>query len=478
MIEKKLQEYIDSQIKKHGYLFFPNGFPFTNLTHSELEEVIDYLATKKITRFDIGSKVAWNITKIPDNIGNIKSLTSLTISSKTINHIPDTIGELSKLEMLSFNKSKITKIPSSIKKLTNLKKLQLANIKIDTLPNIQDLINLESLIINDTKINHIPDYLCELKFLNLIDVRNVEVTYFPACLIDKGTKIKTNDVVNLGVSNFDGNSYKVFIQIRDEFKIIIKEYLSYFNQFVKRKKGEVIKFNIDEIKDGLMLNFKVHDDKELDNVKDDLSEFISFTEKSEEEIIPHISEGTSKYDMTMLMLELKDKIRNYHGMIESTKDRLKVVHATLDMPYDELDYCSASSMIAGFQKLSEATPISNIYLAQNQNQEQHQEQHQMQELKNHLSPLSKDLDQLISMIKVPELKEDGNKLLNDIYPIMTKPTEDKIEESGLLPKLSNYMEKVKTTMSIIDDGKEVYNKLVENYNGIAKIMKYSLLALL
>lgn len=275
MIRDKLILYVNNQIEQYGYPFFPNNFPFIDITDSELVKLMDYLAEKQVTRFDIGSKIEWGITKVPDNIEKITSLKSLSIRSRTITYLPETIGNLINLETLSFSRSKIEKIPSSIQKLMKLKKLQLAFLKINELPDIRNLKKLETLIINDTKIKNIPDYLCELKLLNLIDVRNVDVNYFPLCLIDKGIKIKTNDVVNLGVSNQDGNSYKVFVQIKDELKIAVKQYLSYFNQFVKRSKNEVVNFNIDENKDGLVLNFKVQNLNDLENIKTNLSEYIT-----------------------------------------------------------------------------------------------------------------------------------------------------------------------------------------------------------
>lgn len=476
MIRDKLILYVNNQIEQYGYPFFPNNFPFIDITDSELVKLMDYLAEKQVTRFDIGSKIEWGITKVPDNIEKITSLKSLSIRSRTITYLPETIGNLINLETLSFSRSKIEKIPSSIQKLMKLKKLQLAFLKINELPDIRNLKKLETLIINDTKIKNIPDYLCELKLLNLIDVRNVDVNYFPLCLIDKGIKIKTNDVVNLGVSNQDGNSYKVFVQIKDELKIAVKQYLSYFNQFVKRSKNEVVNFNIDENKDGLVLNFKVQNLNDLENIKTNLSEYIKFSEKPESEIIPYIHTGTSEYDKTMLMLELKQQVRHYHSMMESAKDNLKVVSSLLKIPYNDLDFAPASLIIEGFQKITESTPISSVHVEQHQMQTQ--SQHQMQKLKNYLEPFAKDFNELLDLIHEPKLKEDGQKLLNEVYPIMTKPTEEKIEQSGILPKFSSFIEKAKKTVDLIENGKDTYNRIAENYNGIAKILNYSLLALL
>ena len=163
-------------------------------------------------------------------------------------------------------------------------------------------------------------------------------------------------------------------------------------------------------------------------------------------------------------------------MMESAKDNLKVVSSLLGVPHNDLDFTPASQIIEGFQKITEATPISSVHVEQHQMQSQSQQQ--VQELKNHLEPFAKNFNDLIDLIQEPTLKENGQKLLDETYPIMTKPTEEKIEQSGLLPKFANFIEKAKKTVDLIDNGKEVYNRFAENYNGIAKVLNYSLLSLL
>jgi len=478
MINKDLQKLMDKQLEKRGHVLFSNAFPFHDITNSELSEIFLYLAKKNITSIIISRKIKWKVTKIPSEIGEIKSLIKIIINSSKIIEVPNSIGDLHNLETLNLSRTNITKLPSTISKLINLKNLNLSFLKIKTLPDLRMLNNLEILMINDSTIKSIPDYLSRLKNFRQINVRNIALDSFPMSIVDSGIKILTNDVANLGLTNIDGNSYKVFIQIRDEIKIIVKEYLSYFNQYVKRAKKEIIKFSLDETEDGLILNFVVDNEGDLEEIKSNLSEFISFTEKTDKEIVPFIHSDTSDFDKGMLMLELTQRVRHFQSMLEGAKDNLKVLSMTCNMPYNELDYVSANVMITGFSKLTESTPISNIYLEQSQSQNQSQKQEQIQELQNYLEPIAGELDNIISNIADEALKNEGNQLLSEVYPLITKPTEEKIENSGLLPKLKFFMTKVKDTTELIDTAKDTYNNFAENYNGLAKIFKYSALALL
>ncbi len=195
MIRKELKEYIDEQVETHNRVFFPNSFPFSDITFNELEELFSYFAELKITSLTIARKIKWTINKLPDNITNIKSLTILNIESTKLNSIPEKIGELNNLRKLSLRRIQIEKLPSSISKLTQLNSLNLSFSHIKEVPDLRNMTKLESLVINNSNINNIPDYLCKLENFKLIDVRNLELDYFPTCIIDKRIQIKTNDVM-------------------------------------------------------------------------------------------------------------------------------------------------------------------------------------------------------------------------------------------------------------------------------------------
>lgn len=282
----------------------------------------------------------------------------------------------------------------------------------------------------------------------------------------------TINTLSLNDNSNENNSFLVNIKIKEEFKIILKQYLSYFNSYVKNTIQQNIEFYVDENDDGLVLNFKANNYYELENIKNSLSDFISFTEKSFDEIIPKISEKTTEYEKQVLMLDLRAQLRHYHAMIESVKDKIKILD---DKNFNELDYLSATTLIDGFNRISQTLPQSNIYLEQSQNQSQNQNQNQI--LQTELLSLTEELDNLINHIN-RDTKVKGNELLEEIYSIGTNPTKEKIEQVGVLPKLNSFMSRAKKSLDLVDEGKEIYNRVANNYNTLAKIMNYSFLTLL
>ena len=301
-------------------------------------------------------------------------------------------------------------------------------------------------------------------------------------MYDEAYKIEERKVIKWIISyikNLNENKekekyYKVCLKMQDEFRMIVKQYLSYFNQFVKKTSQKIIDFYVEESDDSLILNFKVESYDELEEIKLKLFEYVGFVDQKEEEITPLITADTTEYDKMMLMLDLRSRYREYHVMIENTKDQMKIVCASLGIKYNELEYISANTIIEGFKQISETLPTPNIYLKQIQ----YQSQSQSQELQNDMSDLINSFNDVLNNINDEKLKEEGKQLLHSIYSIATQPSEDIIIENGLLPKLDHFIKKAQKVIDFVDDTKNIYNKFAENYNHIAKILKYSTLGLL
>ena len=272
-------------------------------------------------------------------------------------------------------------------------------------------------------------------------------------------------------SNLKNN--KIYIHIVDEFKIIIKQYLSYFNQYIKRAKQENIKFYVDEFDEGLVLNFITNNENELEKVKEFLSEYIGFTEKNVENIVPHVSDTISGKDQILLFFELKQNVRQYQNNIESLKDQMKVLALTCNevkKEFNELDFIPAAVIT---KALKEIQP--SIHIEQNQIQTQHQLQKQTQKLQNDLSLLANSFNELIQHIDDKDLKKNGKELLKTIYSVSTEANKENIKEKGILPRIRNYITKANEIMTMTDDVKKIYNKVLENYNTVAEHFDFSLL---
>jgi len=75
------------------------------------------------------------LTSLPDIIGNLTSLTYLSLWINKLTYLPDTIGNLTLLKTLYLGFNQLTSLPDTIKNLTSLKKLWLYNNGLTTYPD-------------------------------------------------------------------------------------------------------------------------------------------------------------------------------------------------------------------------------------------------------------------------------------------------------------------------------------------------------
>lgn len=93
-------------------------------------EGVQYL--KSLTKLYVGKQDA--ITEIPDWIGELTNLTSLTFRICPISEIPDSLCDLVLLNELVFDYSDIVSLPNDIGNLINLKRIDISHTKITELP--------------------------------------------------------------------------------------------------------------------------------------------------------------------------------------------------------------------------------------------------------------------------------------------------------------------------------------------------------
>jgi Leucine-rich repeat (LRR) protein/flagellar motor component MotA len=107
------------------------------------------------------------INRLPDGLYNLKNLKSLGLNSLPIKKIPDWLGDLESLTNLSlFGNGKLETLPDCIGNLTNLVKLNISFMQIEKLPDsMGNLKNLQTLSIERTDIEELPDWLGNLQSL-------------------------------------------------------------------------------------------------------------------------------------------------------------------------------------------------------------------------------------------------------------------------------------------------------------------------
>lgn len=114
------------------------------------------------------------LNRLPDNIGNLKSLTRLDVRSNKLQSLPQSIGNLSQLAHLNVSNNFLTAqgLPASIGSLTNLKTLNLGLNKLDSLPPaFEGLHGLQELKLFYNRFVDLPDFLKGLSNLTKLDIK-------------------------------------------------------------------------------------------------------------------------------------------------------------------------------------------------------------------------------------------------------------------------------------------------------------------
>ena len=75
------------------------------------------------------------LDSLPEEIGQLKHLKKLVVSSNNLTYVPAVIGELTELEHISFKNNEITALPAEIGQLKNLKELELDHNTITVAPS-------------------------------------------------------------------------------------------------------------------------------------------------------------------------------------------------------------------------------------------------------------------------------------------------------------------------------------------------------
>ncbi|WP_378185933.1 Ig-like domain-containing protein [Aquimarina sp. W85] len=110
-----------------------------------------------------------NIVTLIDNLLSLSLLQSLDIGANKVTDIPESIGNLTPLKYLYFDQNQLTNIPSTIGDLSNLIELFIDSNKLTSVPeSFGNLRNLQSLFLDSNQMNSIPKVLCDLENLQLV----------------------------------------------------------------------------------------------------------------------------------------------------------------------------------------------------------------------------------------------------------------------------------------------------------------------
>jgi len=124
-----------------------------------------------------------SITKLPSTIALCTSLRELTLSNNAFLSVPLVIGSLNLLEVLSLDGNYILTLPDTLKALSRLRVMCLTNNGINTLPKwIGTLGNLEELYINGNSIATIPEEIGSLTKLRVFIAGSNKISSLPSSI--------------------------------------------------------------------------------------------------------------------------------------------------------------------------------------------------------------------------------------------------------------------------------------------------------
>lgn len=151
------------------------------LTYKGLTEFPDYLLTenvyKAVNLLYLGRNL---ISKLPENLGNLSSLTGLFINHNKLQHLPEAISRLDNLQSLNLTGNELLELPDSLRKLKKLQKLEICNNQLTKLPSgIGNLLALRILEVANNNLTTVPTELSNCEHLETLNLDNNRLIFLP-----------------------------------------------------------------------------------------------------------------------------------------------------------------------------------------------------------------------------------------------------------------------------------------------------------
>ena len=164
-----------------------SSLSLASLRLSSIPEQIGNLTT--LTSLDLRQN---KLTKLPESIGSLNALTSLHLSlNQQLTTLPEWIGGLNALTSLELVASGLTKLPESIGGLKALTSLNLFGNQLTKLPeSIGGLNALTSLDLFGNQLTKLPESIGGLKALTSLDLRHNQLNPSPT-LLDRLSELET-----------------------------------------------------------------------------------------------------------------------------------------------------------------------------------------------------------------------------------------------------------------------------------------------
>lgn len=121
-----------------------------------------------------------DIYSIPEQIGLLKNLRSITIYEQKCQQLPQSFSQLNQLTYLSIKKCSLSILPSSFGNLTQLEHLDLIRNELQLLPDsITQLPSLKKLYLGANQLKQLPTSIGQLKAIEILDLFSHDDAWYP-----------------------------------------------------------------------------------------------------------------------------------------------------------------------------------------------------------------------------------------------------------------------------------------------------------
>ena len=122
------------------------------------------------------------LTTIPPNIENLKSLKELNLLKNKLTYLPETLCNLTSLTMLELSNNRLRSLPENIGKLQKLPRLTVEHNRLQELPDSLCNLNCKALRLAHNELERLPDGLCNSTTLVQLTLDHNKLTRLPAAI--------------------------------------------------------------------------------------------------------------------------------------------------------------------------------------------------------------------------------------------------------------------------------------------------------
>ena len=157
-----------------------------------------------------------NLTSLPENIGNLESLTHLYLNVNHLTSLPNSFGNLKSLSVLSLAGNELSVLPESFGNLTELKTLYLFSNQLESLPeSFGNLSKTKIILLYSNKLKSLPESIGKLKSLQELELQDNNITVLPDTIGDLDSIQILKLHANFKLSSLPSSIIKLNFTIRE-----------------------------------------------------------------------------------------------------------------------------------------------------------------------------------------------------------------------------------------------------------------------